>query len=336
MAGADDYLLKPVIGEELVVRVRNRLERFNLHRFLAERDALTSVLNRHSSAQGFDRLLAMTRRFGGPLAIATLDLDRFKEVNDRYGHAAGDVVLRKLGELLTQAFRGEDVVGRWGGEEFVVAMYGMGREDAVRRLQGLLATLSREEFHAGDGRRFRVSFSAGVAVHPGDGDDVNALHRAADAALYRAKASGRARVVAVGDLEADANTHPDVVVVEDDDALGDLLVASLESHGYRPLRLTDGVKAAEALTGSDPQLHPGVVLLDIELPRLDGVSVLRRLRAEGTLRDLRAIMLTTKSAEEDLIETLELGAFDHVAKPFSVPVLMHKVAQAMDAAPSDR
>jgi diguanylate cyclase (GGDEF)-like protein len=190
-SGADDYLHKPVVREELVGRVRSRLERARLHRLLAERDALTGVLNRQSSVRGIERLLALSRRYGEPVSLVAVDLDHFKRVNDVHGHAAGDAVLRRLGEMLLQGFRGEDIVGRWGGEEFVVGMYGMALADAERRMLELLRSFAGERFTTADGAEFTNTFSAGIAAFDPEHDDLPALHRAADAALYSAKDAGR-------------------------------------------------------------------------------------------------------------------------------------------------
>jgi len=197
-AGADDHLAKPVIPGELVTRVRNRVERLALHRALAETDGLTGVQNRQASTQALERLLRLAARYEQPLALAMVDLDRFKQINDVHGHAAGDAVLRRFGTLLSESFRGEDVVGRWGGEEFVVGMYGMSGENARERLGDLLAALRAERFESGDGTDFGVAFSAGVARFPQDGDDLTALYGTADAMLYRAKAAGRAQVCVAG------------------------------------------------------------------------------------------------------------------------------------------
>ena len=103
---------------------RNRVERLALHRALAETDGLTGVQNRQASTQALERLLRLAERYEQPLALATIDLDRFKQVNDVHGHAAGDAVLRRFGTLLLESFRGEDVVGRWGGEELLSACTG--------------------------------------------------------------------------------------------------------------------------------------------------------------------------------------------------------------------
>jgi diguanylate cyclase (GGDEF)-like protein len=123
-------------------------------------------------------------------------VDHFKQVNDRFGHAMGDEVLRRLGAILRRAFRDEDVVARWGGEEFVVGMYGMGTGDGVTRLCRVLDAVRQEIFAAQDGTEFEVTFSAGVAEFPHNGLDLQGLYRAADDALYAAKAAGRARVLA--------------------------------------------------------------------------------------------------------------------------------------------
>jgi diguanylate cyclase (GGDEF)-like protein len=327
-AGADDYLVKPIIGAELVTRIRTRLERFRLHQALADNDGLTGVSNRRRSREVLGRLLRMAERFEQPLCLVELDLDHFKSVNDRYGHAAGDAVLRRLGELLTLTFRGEDVVARWGGEEFIVGMYGMAAEDARQRMAQLLEGFRDEEFTA-DGQAFRLSFSAGVAQYPRDGSDVDSLYRSADEALYRAKSAGRDRVFVAGAPEP-AGRHLDVLVVEDDDAIGDLLSGALDTRGYRSQRIDDGSRALEALAGEEPAVSADLVLLDVDLPGLDGLAVLSGLRDAGALAETKVIVLTARTAEAEVLKALELGAFDHMAKPFSVAVLMQKVRQALE------
>ena len=101
-----------------------------------------------------------------------------------------------MGTLLLEAFRGEDVAGRWGGEEFIVGMYGMSGANAHERLGELLATLERERFEGAGGEPFGVAFSVGVARFPEDGAHLAALYDVADAMLYRAKRAGRDKVFA--------------------------------------------------------------------------------------------------------------------------------------------
>jgi diguanylate cyclase (GGDEF)-like protein len=203
-AGADDFVGKPVIGPELVTRIINRLERIRLLRQRAEIDPLTRVSNRQKSTQQLETYLHRARHNHQSVCFALLDVDNLKQINDRYGHSMGDTILRHLGYLLRQQFDREDVVARWGGEEFVVGMYGVSSATAVQRLQQVLTALEQQMFlvqgpdegeNAGDGVTLtHVTCSAGVVLYPGDGEDVRSLYLAADAALLRAKQRGKGQI----------------------------------------------------------------------------------------------------------------------------------------------
>lgn len=196
-AGADDYISKPVTEGELVTRIFNRLERTRLIRQIIETDPLTSVANRYHSTKVLNRYLRLAQRYQQPLCFALMDIDHFKQVNDRYGHATGDRVLKRLGQLLQLNFRSEDIVARWGGEEFVLGMYGMRQDSGIQRLEELLKAVREEVFlGVGNESSFHLTISAGVAEYPQHGMDLHHLYLAADSALYRAKAMGRNCVVA--------------------------------------------------------------------------------------------------------------------------------------------
>lgn len=195
-AGADDYISKPILGPELTTRIRNRLERTQLHRTLAETDPLTGLSNRHKFTQSLHHYMRLSNRHGQPLSVAVLDLDHFKHVNDAYGHGTGDLVLRRVADLLRRMLRREDEVARWGGEEIMVALYGANKEAAVTSLTRALTALRAETFESLDGERFGVTFSAGIAQFGQEGDDLATLYRLADERLYRAKQAGRNRVEA--------------------------------------------------------------------------------------------------------------------------------------------
>jgi diguanylate cyclase (GGDEF)-like protein len=196
-AGADDHLVKPVDPGLLLSAVQNRLERSRRLGQMIDRDGLTRLLN-HTAlldrARHFvERQSGETRRRATWIMI---DLDRFKSVNDRFGHPVGDRVLAATAEHLSRNVRRRDAVGRCGGEEFAILLDGVSEEEAVD-----LAHRLREEFasleHDGGGFRFHVTFSAGIAeLRPGM--DVDRWRETADRALYTAKAAGRNRV-ALGD-----------------------------------------------------------------------------------------------------------------------------------------
>ena len=256
-AGADDFVSKPVAGPELQARIANRLERARLHRLLAETDPLTGLANRRRLERDLNRLQLLADRYHSDLSLAVVDVDHFKRVNDRYGHASGDEVLRRLAGHLQAAFRGEDAVARVGGEEFVVAMLGMRREDAVERLGGVLQSFRDTPQEMG-GELVTVAASAGVAQHDRDGVGFEALYRAADGALRVAKASGRGRVLPAGaHLPRDAD-EADAAVVDDGEALAELLRHTLTTAGYRCVVLPDGLPAADRPTAGPPRAGRGV------------------------------------------------------------------------------
>ena len=154
-------------------------------------DPLTGLLNRKGFAEAFAVALSAAQRRDAPFALLVGDLDRFKLVNDRLGHGAGDETLRSVATLLDQSTRGNDRAARLGGEEFAVLATDADAQQARQAAERL-----RERIEAAfAGHPVPVTISLGVAVYPEDGTDSDALMLAADRALYRAKESGRNRVV---------------------------------------------------------------------------------------------------------------------------------------------
>jgi diguanylate cyclase (GGDEF)-like protein/PAS domain S-box-containing protein len=159
--------------------------------FMAYHDPLTGLANRTLAKQQLDHALARARRYGGSAALMFIDLDDFKLVNDRLGHAIGDRVLAAVGERLRDALRESDVLARQGGDEFLVVLADLkgdpsqGAENVARKLVEALAGPFVITDH-----ELRISASVGIAVFPDDGADTEALLRHADLAMYRAKAAG--------------------------------------------------------------------------------------------------------------------------------------------------
>jgi diguanylate cyclase (GGDEF)-like protein len=167
-----------------------------LHRRLQEqsiRDPVTDLFNRRFLDEMIDHELACAKRDGYPLVVAMIDLDHFKQVNDTFGHKAGDAVLRALGDLLRAQVREGDVACRYGGEEFALLLPRMPLADASRRAEDWRAALEALVICHG-ALDIRVTMSAGLAAYPAHGASAGELIDAADKALYRAKANGRNRV----------------------------------------------------------------------------------------------------------------------------------------------
>ncbi|WP_020507746.1 diguanylate cyclase [Lamprocystis purpurea] len=190
--GADGFLTKPVEPARLVNEVSLRAERMRTLHALMVRDGLTGLFNHNTIMQFLEIGVANARRDGRPLCFAMIDVDRFKRVNDAYGHPAGDQVLMALSRGLRLRLRECDVVGRYGGEEFAVVLPGVEVEDGKVILDQLRTSFAEVLFYAGDAT-FRCTFSAGIAAFPQIAS-ADALIEAADVALYSAKGNGRNRV----------------------------------------------------------------------------------------------------------------------------------------------
>lgn len=196
------FALLLVIGGTSFIGYRNTTERRRLSalvdaqtrelRELATRDDLTGIHNRRHVGQLLEQQQALHLRSGLPMSIALLDLDRFKSINDRYGHAGGDMVLVRFAAVARQTLRATDLLGRWGGEEFLVAMPQTSLEQAATALQRIREALAAVDF--GDlGQDLRMTFSAGLVLLDDD-ETIAAAVKRADLAMYRAKTGGRNRV----------------------------------------------------------------------------------------------------------------------------------------------
>jgi two-component system, cell cycle response regulator len=174
------------------------VDRAQVLRLSGIRDPLTKLANRGYFHERAHQELLRTARTGRPSTVAMLDIDFFKSVNDVHGHAAGDLVLRKVAALLRGTMRASDLVARLGGEEFALLLPETGREAARVKLETLAAALRETKIILPDGAAVRVTFSAGIAEWPGDGTEVLKLLQVADERLLAGKRAGRDVVVAFG------------------------------------------------------------------------------------------------------------------------------------------
>ncbi|HWF63183.1 MAG TPA: PleD family two-component system response regulator [Rhizomicrobium sp.] len=205
--GVNDYLTRPVDKNELVARVRTQLRKkryadrlrhnVQLSLEMAITDQLTGLHNRRYMSRHLDNLLANARRGGRPLAFVIMDIDHFKQVNDTYGHDIGDEVLKEFAGRIAANVRGIDLACRYGGEECVVVMPDTDVAFACSIAERLRQTVEANPVKVSRAPgALNVTISIGIARMEGEGDTAEALLHRADQALYRAKRSGRNRVVA--------------------------------------------------------------------------------------------------------------------------------------------
>jgi diguanylate cyclase (GGDEF)-like protein len=191
-AALDQEIKKRLWAEQELTQSNHRLKDQVMH------DGLTGLHNRRYLEESLGREESRARRSGRSLSIMMIDIDDFKRFNDTLGHAAGDAVLRAMGQYLLMAARGEDIVCRYGGEEFVLAMSQAPHDTVLNRAENLRNGVQQLAIEY-EGRRVGpITVSVGIGIFPDHGDSVQAVLRAADAAMYEAKQLGRNRVVVHG------------------------------------------------------------------------------------------------------------------------------------------
>ncbi len=204
-SGADDYLVKPFdsdemnarlqIGERILSLETKLRETLDQMKVLALKDSLTGILNRRAIFETAEDELDRAHRENSSLSLLMADLDHFKSINDRFGHAAGDLALRLAVDTIVNNLRQYDSVGRWGGEEFLIVLPNTGSEEAFQVAERLRLSIARADMDLGVGEALDLRMSLGVtSTSLGNNLNLDLLVNQADVALYLAKNNGRNQV----------------------------------------------------------------------------------------------------------------------------------------------
>lgn len=206
-AVAFDYIKTPVDNQELVVRVKNMLKIKELRdklKTLSTTDELTGLHNRRYLLERMEQEISRAKRYGNALSVLLFDLDFFKVVNDIYGYEWGDVLLRSIADKLKQLIRKEDILTRYGDEEFIVVLPNTSEDNAFLFAERFRKDIEKMEFiPAGEEERHPITISGGISTFPCIPDteeDANTIIRYAEHALYNAKKRGKNKIVQFSQL----------------------------------------------------------------------------------------------------------------------------------------
>lgn len=373
-AGADDYLSKRASPAQLLARLNTALRILGLEQALKaeleekRRQSLTDPLTGANNRRFFERQLQLdfkrTQRGSGALSLLMLDIDHFKRINDRYGHAAGDLVLQDVVRRIQFALTREtDWCARIGGEEFVIVLGDtplVGAAQVAERIRQAIAGFPAIINQVAIG----VTASIGVAQFQPTGDraavSLENLLDELDANLYLSKQNGRNRVTLPHRADAAAAVTeplPAAARAADRPPLRSILYVDDEPDiriiVQTALSLAEGLTVHTAASGAQGlelarELQPDLLMLDVMMPGLDGPGTLQRLRADPALAGIPVIFMTAKAMAEDVQRLRALGAMAVIAKPFDPMQLSRQVlslwqqrpvapvARAAPAAPEPR
>jgi diguanylate cyclase (GGDEF)-like protein len=319
--GADDFLTKPIKAEHLISAVSSRIRRARVMRSQMIRDGLTGLFNHSITKEYLRREVSRARRYDSALTIALLDLDHFKQVNDSYGHTAGDQVLKSLARMLTQRLRRSDIIGRYGGEEFAVIMPETPGTAAINVLDDIRERFAQVLHQAGN-NEFTVTFSGGVATLAAF-TDASTLNEQADIALYQAKRKGRNQIVLAGTSKksitdrgnlagADQQAEPyTILIIDSHSELRTSVPRWLKEKGHRV------VLASDRATGWNLFRHAryDIVLVDIATANLSPAEIITELH---TIHPTSAVILMAiPESLPQAINAANSSVVDYLQKPFT-------------------
>ena len=322
----------------LIGHMQRQFERSNMEKMQAEteeklqettesyraelyRDVLTGTYNRRYYEDIASRIV-------GPAGIALMDVDDFKICNDTYGHHAGDLALEAAANAIQSCIRSSDLLIRYGGDEFLLVLPGIPSDILQTKLEQIRAAVQQATVPGYS--HFRLSLSIGGTMQAITDSMENAVRRA-DRLMYQAK--GRKNAVTV-ELPENALTAQEELVEEkpqillvDDSEMNRLILAEILQGDYRILEAKDGRECMDALQAEAGNI--ALVLLDINMPVMDGFEVLKAMNANHTIEDIPVIMISSDDSDAAIRRSYELGASDYVNRPFDARIVYRRVTNTI-------
>ena len=285
------------------------------------RDALTDTFNRRYYEE-------VVRNNIGPAGIALMDIDDFKICNDTYGHHAGDMALEAVAKAVRSCIRETDLLIRYGGDEFLLVLSGIPADFFRTKLEQIRDTVQKAVVPGYP--HFRLSLSIGGAMQT-LADPMENVVRRADFLMYQAKNHKDAVAVDTQDSRLTAQEQvleeKPIILLVDDSLMNRMMLASILGEDYRILEAENGKRCLEQLRAKAGQIS--LVLLDINMPVMDGFEVLRTMNTNHTIEDVPVIMISSDDSEEVIRKAYELGASDYVNRPFDAKIVYRRVSNTI-------
>ena len=278
-------------------------------------DALSGAYNRRY----YEDNLRTQHLYAG---VALIDLDDFKLVNDTLGHHAGDVALKTAVAAMKSCIRGTDKLVRYGGDEFVLILPGIGADDFSRKLRAIADRLVDTTVPGYE----RLSLSASIGGALSEGRTVEETVRQADTLMYKAKSLKNSVVTESDDVDTET-VHKPLLLVVDDSEMNRVILSEMLKDQYDIIEADSGEAGISCLERHGEGIS--IVLLDIVMPGADGFDVLSRMSRSGWIDDIPVIMISSEDSDDMVLRAYELGASDYISRPFDARIVRQRVSNIM-------
>lgn len=313
---------------------------------LAETDPLTGTLNRIAFVNRVDK--ALSDNPSAQQALFMLDMDGFKQVNDTFGHAVGDQALMDIAAVIRSLLDDGDYLCRLGGDEFLIFLHDIPYDAVIKKRAKTICELTRKAFSP----EVQISTSIGIAVFPRDGHNFDELYRNADKALYHVKNAGKDNYALfnAGDttlIEGESDellpesTHPRAVtptkrkmLIVDDNEANRITLEGVFQDDFQVELARNGAEAMIRLRHLGSSI--AIVLLDLEMPGMNGFEVLQRMQNNAELRTIPVIVVSADDDVQSSLKAIELGATEFVTKPVDFHLIRIRVKSAISKAENER